>query len=287
MTFVDRKAIVIRLRMSLASPLLISLCLAGGAFGCATGRTTENEAAKPETNGESSDSLRAQVNELRAALTASQGRIDSLETKIDTLGTRIATNQAGFETLLSNTKATSQGVAPLPSSQVGSKPETPRAATDPEAGFQADEAIQQYRNASILHDAGKYPEAVLAFSTFVEQHPDHALAGSAQYFVGESYYRQKEYKLALAELERVLTSYDRSPRVADTLRELADIEDRLKMNERAARHRQQLTSLFPQSPAAATAPVSATLPIEKSSASPTTSPVTPPAPPPTAPMEHP
>jgi outer membrane protein assembly factor BamD (BamD/ComL family) len=61
--------------------------------------------------------------------------------------------------------------------------------------------------------------------------------------------KQKEYKNAAAEYERVLTSYDRSPHIADTLKELAETEDQLKLTDRAARHRQLLTSLFPQSPA--------------------------------------
>jgi hypothetical protein len=48
----------------------------------------------------------------------------------------------------------------------------------------------------------------------------------------------------------VLTSYDRSPHISDTLRDLAATEDALGLREQAARHRQLLSSLFAQSPAA-------------------------------------
>jgi hypothetical protein len=68
--------------------------------------------------------------------------------------------------------------------------------------------------------------------------------------VGSSYYQQREYKLAAQEYQKVLTTYDRSGHVADTLRDLAETEDHLKLKELSVRHRQLLSSLFPQSPAA-------------------------------------
>ena len=139
---------------------------------------------------------------------------------------------------------------------------------DPEMGFTNDSTIQEFRSAIILHKAGKYPEAVLAFSAFVENYPDHPLAGTAQFYVGDSYFRQKEYGLAVREFQRVLTTYDRSTHIAQTLREISDSEDALRKSDDAARHRQLLMSLFPHSPFAtastasrgATAPASAPVP---------------------------
>ncbi|MGK5084313.1 tetratricopeptide repeat protein [Bdellovibrionota bacterium FG-1] len=205
--------------------------------GCATHPTKAKD-------GEDLESLRGQVSDLRTALTRSQTRIDSLETRLTTLGERLPPGQ---------------GTPVLAPTQVGGHPSdahslkfSPRqAANDPEAGFLSDEPVQNYRRAAILRDAGKYSEAILAFSAFLETYPDHPLAGNAQFLIGDSYFKQKEYKLACTELEKVLTSYDRSPRVSDALFELSQAEDRLKLSDRAARHRQLLTSLFPQSPAAA------------------------------------
>lgn len=90
----------------------------------------------------------------------------------------------------------------------------------------------------------------MAFSEFLEKAPDHPLAGSAQFYVGESYFKQKEYKLALQEYQRVLTSYDRSPVVADTLARMITTEEILKKQPEAEKHQHLLTSLFPNSPAA-------------------------------------
>jgi tol-pal system protein YbgF len=117
-------------------------------------------------------------------------------------------------------------------------------------GYTNDEAIQNYRQALLLYKAQKYPEAVLAFSTFVERYADHPLAGNAQYYVGSSYLQQGEPKLALQELQRVLSAYDRSPMVSRALLDMALAEEKLQNREAAAKYRQLLISLFPMSPAA-------------------------------------
>jgi TolA-binding protein len=70
----------------------------------------------------------------------------------------------------------------------------------------------------------------------------------AQYYIGESYFLQKKYLLAVEEFKQVLTSYDRSPYIAQTLNKLAEVEDQLNQREDAAKHRQLLTSLFPHAP---------------------------------------
>jgi TolA-binding protein len=220
--------------------------LAGSLGGCAS---APRGSAKAE---DQPDATHAQMLEMRTLLTQMGQRMEAMETRLGSVGDRLNATQTSLDNLLANTKAVPSAVNAHPSHGVGTTPIIPTAPSDPEAGFANDDAAQGFRKASILLAAQKYPEAVLAFSAFLEKFPDHALAGSAQYYVGESYARQKEYRLALREFERVLTSYDRSPHVADTLREMARAEDQLKLPEQAARHRQLLTSLFPQSPAAGT-----------------------------------
>src|SRR5690606_18643767 len=81
---------------------------------------------------------------------------------------------------------------------------------DPGFTFVNDEPVQKYRDARLLLDAGKYTDAIVAFSAFLRDHADHALAGSAQYHIGRAYFDNGELKLAREELQRVLISYDRS-----------------------------------------------------------------------------
>jgi len=110
--------------------------------------------------------------------------------------------------------------------------------------------VQKYRDALLQYEAGQYSEAILALSGFLKEHPDHALAGSAQHYIGASYYKSKELKLAREELLRSLNVYPRGRHVAETLALLAETEDGLQMSSEAESHRQMLLSLFPQSPAA-------------------------------------
>ena len=143
------------------------------------------------------------------------------------------------------------GITPHPTQGTGTQIQIMPAASDPEGGFVNDEAIHNYRRAMILFEALKYPEAILAFSGFLEKYPDHPLAGSSQYYVAAAYNKQKEYKIALEEYQRVLTSYDRSSHVPETLRDMGEIEQNTGRKDDAARHKQLLMALFPHSPAAA------------------------------------
>gem|GEM_PF-6721147 len=109
-------------------------------------------------------------------------------------------------------------------------------------------AISIYQKAAQLFQNQQYSDSIRVFSEFVKKHPRHDLAGMAQYYVGESYFQQKEYPRAVEEFEQVLTSYDRSPYIAQTLSKLAEAEEQLNRREDAAKHHQLLISLFPHAP---------------------------------------
>lgn len=186
-----------------------------------------------------------QSNEMRAQIEALQGRIELLESRLVS---------AEHKNFLKNGKPGIQVIGER-ATQVRGKRVDPElsvraGARDPEAGFVQDSATKSYRQSMILFRGRKYAEAILAFSAFLQANADHPLAGSAQFYIGESYFRQKEYKLAITEYARVLTAYDRSPRIAQTLKQMAAAEEADGRTDDAKRHRQLLLSLFPQSPAA-------------------------------------
>jgi tol-pal system protein YbgF len=198
---------------------------------------------KPEAIAEakSGDETLLQLNRLNS-------KIETLENRLEALNDKLEVSRTSQAPTAIAPKTPSQSAMPHKTAGDDVKPST--APSDPEAGFINDPAVQSYRNAMIVFEAQKYPDAVLAFSQFLENYPDHPLAGSAQYHVGRCYFNQKEYTLAAREYKRVLTTYDRSPHIADTLSDIAESEDKLAMSEAAAKHRLLLTSLFPNSPAA-------------------------------------
>jgi len=206
----------------------------------------DSKTTKPETIAPSPPLVETDQ-KIYALLNGIQNHIQNLETKITSLDTKL---ESKLDPRLRNLAATSKGILHHPSENLGTLAKPLPALHDPEAGFVNDNAVQNFRKAMILFQGQKYPESVLAFSSFLEQVPDHPLAGSAQFYIGQAYMKQKEFKLALKEFQRVLTSYDRSTHVADTLKEMATAEESLKLQADAHKHRQLLSSLFPQSPAA-------------------------------------
>ena len=245
-----------------AIPLLLSGC-AGKTVAQKrnTGLSAEALAAEEEAR---LPATRGQIEDFKILVSKLTSRIETLESKLTQVSDKVDLTRAAVE---SNHSAPLQKtVAVQPSSvdragvvlgdasqgkidqssalaRSGSKSGTST------AGFVQDAATSSYRKGMILFDAKKFPEAVLAFSEFLEQFPDHVLAGSAQFRIGESYYQQRELKLALAEYQRVMTSFDRSPHGADSLARIIEIADTLKMPELSEKSRQTLKALFAGSPA--------------------------------------
>src|SRR5690606_12652976 len=116
-------------------------------------------------------------------------RLDTLEAKLAMVNDKVNVARSQHST----SPSSSVGVKKHPADDAGEELRTPRTGTDPQSGFSDDPAIRSFRQASILFDAAKYPESMLAYSAFLERYGDHPLAGTAQFYVGEAYFRQKEY----------------------------------------------------------------------------------------------
>ena len=56
------------------------------------------------------------------------------------------------------------------------------------------EALYESSNESLLRR--QFGDAEGGFSSFLQKYPDHSLAGSAQYWLGETYYAQNDYRQA-------------------------------------------------------------------------------------------
>lgn len=205
--------------------------------------------AKPDESAE----LKALVKKMNQRMESMEHRFEKLDQDVSDQAvakSQTASAPAGY----SGPKLNSVGVTGSPSDGAGSVidpvPTVSASVPDPEKGFTNSQATSNYRQGMILLQSHKYSDASLQFSRFVQNYPDHAMAGSAQFYVGECYFQQKEYKLAATEFQRVLNAYERSAAVPDTLRRLAATEQALGKTEEAERYRQQLVSMFPSSPAA-------------------------------------
>ena len=93
------------------------------------------------------------------------------------------------------------------------------------------EAIYEKANESLLRR--QFAEAEAGFGSFMAKYPDHSLAGSAQYWLGETYYAQSDFKRAAQAFLRGYKTYPKSRRAADSLLKLGISLNRLGQTEQA------------------------------------------------------
>ena len=109
---------------------------------------------------------------------------------------------------------------------------------------------QIYAGALKMFRAREHGQAVLDFLDFLARYPNHALAPSAQYWIAEAYYLQKDYRQALLEFEKVLAYGPSNPRMADALLRAGMASNQVRDAERAEQHWRRVVEQYPNSDAA-------------------------------------
>ena len=104
---------------------------------------------------------------------------------------------------------------------------------------------QEYEAAYGLLLQQNYGGAQTAFADFVSKHPRHALAGNAQYWLGETYYVRGQYKSAAGAFLTGYRKFNASAKAPDSLLKLAMSLDRLGQRGAACSSLGELTTKFP------------------------------------------
>ena len=89
-----------------------------------------------------------------------------------------------------------------------------------------------------------------AFLTFLKDYQDHHLADNAQYWIGESYYTERNYEMALLAFQRVIEDYPRGNKVPDAMLKVALSLKELGRMEEAKKALVKLIQEYPSSEAA-------------------------------------
>ena len=85
---------------------------------------------------------------------------------------------------------------------------------------------------------------------FVAQFPTHPLAASAQNNIGEAFYRQRDYRQAVAEFQKTVDTYPQAPQVSEALLKIG-LSQRAMGDLSAARATwERVVKEFPKSDAA-------------------------------------
>jgi tol-pal system protein YbgF len=99
-------------------------------------------------------------------------------------------------------------------------PAAPAKAATATAALPPGTAEEQYNYSFGLLRKNDFTGAEAAFKTFLEQHKDHALAGNAQYWLGETYYARGDFKQAMVAFYDGYRTYPKSSKAPDNLLKL-------------------------------------------------------------------
>jgi tol-pal system protein YbgF len=118
------------------------------------------------------------------------------------------------------------------------------------AAAESDAIRRDYEAAWRTLDKKDYKGAIGRFKEFIKKYPKSALAGNAQYWVGESHYALKEFDQAIIEFDAVRRKYPQGEKVPAALLKqgfaFADLGE--KVNARLIL--QEVVEKYPQSPEA-------------------------------------
>ncbi len=92
-----------------------------------------------------------------------------------------------------------------------------------------------------------YGKAVEVFSTFLEDWPEHKLAGNAAYWLGSAYYAKGDFEKAAIELDKAVKKYPDSEKAAAAMLKEGLSLEKLGMKKEAKALLEDLISTYPKS----------------------------------------
>ncbi len=135
---------------------------------------------------------------------------------------------------------------PLPGSEDNGGQDRAEAPETLMTALPAPDAQTLYQQAYGEFMQADYPSAEASFRPFLASYPKDALAGSAQYWLGESYYARGEYKNAADAFLKGYKTYKKSDKAPDTLLKLAMSLSALGQKEAACSTFGELDARFPR-----------------------------------------
>jgi len=191
---------------------------------------------------------------LATSVSALTSRVDELSSRVDSQARQ---PRATPPLVAPRSAAPGSSTAPPP------VPGPPPASAVPGARSTTSSTAPQdaYQAAYIDFSKGSYPIAITGFREFLRRYPDHPLAGSAQYWVGEAQLglarsqansgQAERSTLALEqavqEFRKVVANYPRSEKAPSALYKEAIVLIELKQPSVAQARLQYLVDNFPQS----------------------------------------
>ena len=263
-------------------PMICALMVMSVVFGCVTRRdvTTidsrlseielregeerrrREEIAKAREANETalrqmSASLRAQIDELRDEVRGLRGRLEEMEHAQRLKPASGETGERPREDKVARLEDTNSQYAQrltrieehlkLEPAAAGSKPES---RIRPESSAKVPSEEELYNKAKQAFDQGNTAQARRGFEELIQRYPASTNAGSAQFWIGETFFREKAYEKSILEYQKVIEKYPKGNKVPAALLKQAHAFLALgdKVNSRLIL--EELVRKYPQSPEA-------------------------------------
>jgi tol-pal system protein YbgF len=140
--------------------------------------------------------------------------------------------------------------APAPIPAPASRAPAPAATVPAAPPSRNAEADRMFAAALAKLRAGDDGQAALEFTEFVTEFPGHPQAAAAQNYIGEAYYRQRDYRQAMGEFQKTVDGYTQAAQVSEALLKIGLCQRSLGDPARAKASWEQVVKQFPKSDAA-------------------------------------
>ena len=205
--------------------------------------------------------LQQQVEATRQDLRTLRGQVDELRHEIETLRQQQRDLYGDLDRRLliveNAVMPTPRGPAPAPAPGVVPPADPSAPSTDAAAAAaQGEEDLRAADEATVYSDAfaalkaARYDEAVRGFQLYLTKYPDGQRADYATYWLGESWYVQKDYPNALKAFQGVMSRYPGSRKAPDALLKVAYCQYELKAFRNARVTLQKVVAAYPGTEAA-------------------------------------
>lgn len=185
--------------------------------------------------------LSSQIDAMRGDLAKMRGQVEVLLHQLENSDKRQKDLYVDIDTRLRKIEQVKEA-----SPAAGAKPAADAAAV-PEPETRAYEAaLNQFK-------LGNYALAISAFQGFLVTYPSSKLAPSAQYWIGNAHYAQRDFKQAIAAQQRVISAWPDDAKAPDALLNIASSQEAMGDRRGAQKTLEGLMSRYPGSPAAASA----------------------------------
>ncbi len=188
------------------------------------------------------DQLNSQLADMEARLDRQKARMESLRGRLDLIDHRIDQLRGQISALPSQTPAPTASQQP----QTGQVPVAPGTSLAPvPVPPVTANAKAMYSQAMRDYQSGHFEISRKEFADVVSTFPSSYLAGSAQFWVGQSLFYSKKYKDAIEAYDRLIHQYPDSGKKADAFYKRAMAYELMGDKKQAIHYYNRILTVFP------------------------------------------